>query len=100
MLALEPLDAKLRAFGFHVVTVDGHDFASLLAAREECTRVLDAGTAPVAIIARTIKGHGISYLHDTVDSHYLPMSDAQYEQALDELTRAHAAAVGGHRNAG
>ncbi len=40
VMALEPLDAKLRAFGFHVVTADGHDFASLLAARDECTRIL------------------------------------------------------------
>jgi transketolase len=53
VLALEPLDDKLRAFGFHVVTVDGHDFASLLDARDECTRAFDTGVAPVAIIART-----------------------------------------------
>jgi transketolase len=100
VMALEPLDAKLRAFGFHVVAVDGHDFGSLLAARDECERALDRGIMPVAIIAKTVKGHGISYLHDTVDSHYLPMTDAQYEQALDELTRAHEAALAGHPDAG
>ncbi len=100
VVALEPLDAKLRAFGFHVVTAEGHDFASLLAARDECTHVLERQDAPVAIIANTIKGNGISYMHDTVDSHYLPMDDAQYEQALDELARAHEAAVRGYRNAG
>jgi transketolase len=105
VMALEPLDAKLRAFGFHVVAADGHDFASLLAARDECTRVLGGQdpsimAAPVAIIAETIKGHGISCMQDTVDSHYLPLDDAQYEQALDELTRAHGDAVRGYRNAG
>jgi len=100
VMALEPLDAKLRAFGFHVVAADGHDFASLLAARDECARVLEAQNAPVAIIAETIKGHGIRYMQDTVDSHYLPMDDAQYQQALDELTNAHEAAVRGHRHAG
>ena len=99
VLALEPLDAKLRAFGFHVVAVDGHDFRSLQAARDQCTPFLEARGAPVAIIAHTIKGNGISYLQDTVDSHYLPMSLAQYEQALDEIARAYAAA-GGDRNAG
>jgi transketolase len=100
VMALEPLDAKLRAFGYHVVTVDGHDFASLLAARDACAHVLDARTTPVAIIANTVKGNGVSYMQDTVDCHYLPMSAAQYEQAVVELTRAHAAAVSGSRNAG
>jgi transketolase len=100
VLALEPLDAKLRAFGFHVVAADGHDVASLLAARDECTRVLASQNTPVAIIAETIKGHGIRYMQDTVDSHYLPMDDAQYQQALDQLAHAHEAAVRGRRNAG
>ena len=100
VMALEPLDAKLRAFGFHVVSADGHDFASLLAAREECMRVLGGQNNPVAIIAETIKGHGIRFMQDTVDSHYLPMDDAQYVQALDELTQAHAAAVRDTRHAG
>lgn len=99
VLALEPLDAKLRAFGYHAVTVDGHDFTSLLAARAECTRALDTRGVPVAIVANTVKGNGIGYMRDTVDSHYLPMNDAQYRQALDELTRAHEARVNGYRNA-
>jgi transketolase len=99
VMALEPLDAKLRAFGFHVIAADGHDFASLLAARDECTGVLDRRDTPVVIIANTIKGHGIHWMQDTVDSHYLPMDDAQYEQALDELTFAHAAAVKKGRHA-
>jgi transketolase len=99
VMALEPLDAKLRAFGFHVVVADGHDFASLLDARDECTRVLDARGAPVAVIANTVKGHGISFMQDTVDCHYLPIDDARYEQALDELGRAHETLLNGWRNA-
>jgi hypothetical protein len=39
-------------------------------------------------------------MQGTVDSHYLAMSDAQYAQAIDELTRAHAATLNGYRNAG
>jgi transketolase len=100
VLSLEPLDLKLRAFGFHTVTADGHDFASLLAARDECLRALDTHGAPVAIIANTVKGNGIRSMRDTVDSHYLPMTDAQYEQAVDDLTRAHEAAVAGRHHAG
>jgi len=99
VIALEPLDAKLRAFGFYVVTANGHDFASLLAARDESVRAIAARGAPVVIIANTIKGNGISYMHDTVDSHYLPMDDAQYVLALDELARAHEATLRGYENA-
>jgi transketolase len=99
VLALEPLDAKLRAFGFHVVTANGHDFAALLAARDECAHVLHARNVPVVIIAETVKGNGISSMHDTVHSHYLPMDDAEYRQALGELTRAHEALMNGYRNA-
>lgn len=101
VLGLEPLGAKLRAFGFHVIDVDGHSFESLLAARQECAELWQTRAAPVVIIADTVKGHGISYLQNTVDSHYLPMTDAQYEQALAELTRAHAASSNdGAGNAG
>ena len=99
VMALEPIDEKLRAFGFHVVTAKGHDFRSLLIARDECRRAADTGSTPVAIIANTVKGNGISHMQDTVDSHYLPMNDAQYEQALNEMTRAHEVLLHGYRNA-
>jgi transketolase len=100
VMALEPLDAKLRAFGYHVVVADGHDFSALLRARDECTRVLDEADAPVAIIANTVKGNGLSFMSDTVDCHYLPMDDAQYAQALREVTGAHEAVLRSYRNAG
>jgi transketolase len=95
VMALEPLDAKLRAFGFYVVVAEGHDFASLLAARDECEGAIAGEGRPVAIIANTVKGHGIHGLEDTVDSHYLPLDDQQYRRALEDLTRAHAAAPRG-----
>jgi transketolase len=99
VLALEPLDAKLEAFGFQVVTADGHDFASLRAARDACARSLEGAGRPVAVIANTVKGHGIRHMQDTVASHYLPMDDAQYARALEELSIAHAPAAAGSRHA-
>lgn len=99
VLALEPLDAKLRAFGYHVVLADGHDFSSLLSAQRECMRALSESEVPVAIIANTIKGNGLQGLQDTVDCHYLPMTEAQYTEALSELTRAHRARLNGTRHA-
>lgn len=99
VMALEPLEAKLRAFGYHVVSAGGHDFRALLAARDACGEVLATRGAPVVVIANTVKGNGISFLRDTVDSHYLPMSARAYEQALAELTLAHEAALRSYRNA-
>jgi len=100
VLALEPLDAKLDAFGFQVLAADGHDFASLLGLRDQYTHARATQGRPLAIIFNTIKGHGIRHMQDTVASHYLPMDDAQYAQALDELAIAHAAALAGARDAG
>ena len=82
VMKLEPLDAKLRAFGFFVAVADGHDFESLTAARKACEK---NATTPTVIICNTVKGHGISYMQNTVDYHYLPMKDDQYALALREL---------------
>jgi transketolase len=97
VLALEPLDAKLRAFGFHVIVADGHDFDSLRTARDQCAQVEGR---PVVIIANTIKGHGVSFMQDTVHSHYLPMDEGQYARAQQELAQAHAAAMKRYGDAG
>ena len=99
VLALEPLDEKLRAFGYHVITVDGHDFAALLAARDESNRQLAARDAPVVIIANTVKGNGVSFLRDTVASHYQTLSDAHYQRALSELGHAHESVLSAYRDA-
>lgn len=100
VLALEPLDAKLGAFGYHVIVLDGHDFSSLLSAREEADAAQGDRLKPIAIIANTVKGNGLSFMQDSVASHYRPLSDAQYERALYELEREHALRAGGHRHAG
>jgi transketolase len=97
VLALEPLDAKLRAFGFQVMVAQGHDFSSLLTVRDTCAQ---NPQQPVVIIANTVKGHGVTCMQDTVDSHYLPLDDAQYAQALQETTQAHGAALARYRDAG
>jgi transketolase len=47
------------------------------------------------IVADTVKGNGVRALQGTVDSHYLPLTDAQYREAIDELTQAYAARSNG-----
>lgn len=82
IMALEPFADKWRAFGWHVQEVDGHDHAQLSDAFAET----DADTErPSVVIAHTVKGKGVSFMENTVDWHYWPVSDAQLEQALHEL---------------
>jgi len=81
VLRLEPITDKWRAFGFAVaVAEDGNDFASLAQAHDQ----LRESKGPRCIIARTVKGHGVSFMQNRVEWHYLPMKDEQYAQALDE----------------
>ena len=75
---LEPLDAKFAAFGLPVVEIDGHDPDAILAA----CRLQHSGAS--VIIARTNKGNRVSYMENKMEWHYLPMSEAQYHQALQE----------------
>lgn len=82
IINLEPITDKWRAFGFTVaVAANGNDFASLT----EAHAALSAAPGPRCLIARTVKGHGVSYMRDKMEWHYLPMSDAQYDQACGEL---------------
>jgi transketolase len=81
ILELEPIADKWRAFGFSVaVAKNGNDFSSLTQAHAELAEV----EKPRCIVARTIKGHGVSFMRDRIEWHYLPMKDEQYAQALDE----------------
>ncbi len=80
--ALDPLDAKLEAFGFTVRTVDGHDVDELLAA---FAAVPFAAGRPSAIIARTVKGRGVSFIEDRVEWHHKVPSEEQVALALEEL---------------
>jgi transketolase len=83
VLTLEPFAEKWRAFGFEVSECNGHDFVELNAA---ATR--PPSGRPRCIIARTVKGKGNSFMENTVDWHYRPMSEAQYDQALAELEQS------------
>ncbi len=86
-LALEPLAAKLEAFGWTVHEVDGHDHAAL--ARHLAGAPWVAGR-PSALIAHTVKGRGVSFMENRVEWHYRSPDPAQLAAALAELERPHA----------
>ncbi len=77
-----PHDAKLEAFGFHVISIDGHDFDQIAAAFEEAKTVKGK---PVAIIAKTVKGKGVSFMENQVGWHGSAPNDEQYAQAVAEI---------------
>jgi transketolase len=83
VLGLEPLARKWEAFGFQVSEIDGHDFRALDAAFGAPTE-----GRPRCIVARTVKGKGVSLMEDKLEWHYLPMNDQQYRAALADLDRA------------
>ena len=80
-----PHDKKLEAFGFHVITVDGHDFDALEKAFNEAKTVKGK---PTAIIAKTVKGKGVSFMENQVKWHGTAPNDEQYAAALAELTKS------------
>lgn len=85
MMAMEPLEEKFTAFGFAVRRVDGNSIPDLLAVFENLP--FEAGK-PNLILARTVKGKGISYIEDQVQWHHHVPTDAEYATALLELDEA------------
>ena len=83
----KPVDKKFEAFGWHVITIDGHDYDAIEAALQEAKTV----DKPVAIIANTIKGKGVSYMENAVNWHGAAPNDELYAVAMQELTAALAA---------
>jgi transketolase len=81
VLNMEPMEQKWSSFNFNTVLLEnGHDFdaihSAFLAAQKS--------DKPTCIIAKTIKGKGVSFMEDTIEWHYLPMNESQFLLALHE----------------
>ena len=77
-----PHDKKLEAFGFHVIVADGHDFDAIEAAFHEAKTVKGQ---PTAIIFKTVKGKGVSFMENQVGWHGSAPNDEQFGLAVDEV---------------
>ena len=77
---LDPIDEKLGAFGLEVRVIDGHDYAQIWEALQPSTT-----GKPVAIVANTVKGKGVSFIEDRVEWHHKVPNVEQVAQALAEL---------------
>ncbi len=81
--SIEPIDKKMEAFGFEVMTIDGHNFDEIADAFENARKTEGK---PFAIIARTTKGKGVSFMENQVGWHGAAPNAEQYAQAVKELT--------------
>ena len=79
IMSIEPIAERWRAFGWHVLEIDGHNYEEILGAFEKAQRV---SNKPTMIIAHTVKGKGISYMEGTLSFHGKSPSK-------DELNKAH-----------
>ena len=79
-----PIDKKFEAFNFHVINIDGHDFDAIDAAFKEAREIKGQ---PTAIIAKTVKGKGVSFMENQVSWHGSAPNDEQYAVAMADLEK-------------
>ena len=82
VMSVYPLDKKFEAFNCHVINVDGHDFDQLRAALKEAR---ETKGMPTVIVAKTIKGKGVSFMEDQQGWHGVAPNEEQYHAAMKEL---------------
>lgn len=80
-----PIDKKLQAFNFHVINIDGHDFLQIKKALDEAKATKGM---PTAIIMKSVKGKGVSFMENNVSWHGAAPNDEQYKIAMEELEKA------------
>ena len=85
VMPTEPLDKKMEAFGWNVIHVDGHDLAALSAAFEQAKTV---SGKPTVLLAKTVKGKGVSFMENDAGWHGKAPNAEQYEKARAELVAA------------
>ncbi len=82
VMNIEPIDEKFKAFGWHVINIDGHSFEGIFAALEEAKKTKGK---PTMIIAKTVKGKGVSFMENQVGWHGKAPSQEEAKKALDEI---------------
>lgn len=82
VMKVSPIDEKFKAFGWNVINIDGHDFGQILEAFDKARACKGM---PTAIIAKTVKGKGVSYMEDNAGWHGKAPKPEELEQAMKEL---------------
>lgn len=79
-----PIDEKFRSFGFEIIKIDGHNIQEIIDAFDVAKNIKDK---PVCIIAKTVKGKGISFMENQVGWHGKAPNEEQYKLAVEELNK-------------
>lgn len=79
---LDNVEGKFKNFGFHVITVDGHNISSLIDAFDTAKQTKGA---PTVIVAKTVKGKGVSFMENQAGWHGKAPNEEEYEKAIEEL---------------
>ena len=87
-----PIPEKFKAFGLHVIEIDGHDFDQIEAAFNEARQTKGV---PTAIVMKTVKGKGVSFMENQASWHGKAPNDEEYKKAMDELNARLAELEGG-----
>ncbi|WP_270647952.1 transketolase [Paeniclostridium hominis] len=82
---IDPLDEKWRSFGFHVITIDGHNIEEIYEALQEAKTIKGK---PTCIIAKTVKGKGVEFFENVCEWHGKAPNEEEYSKALIELEEA------------
>ena len=78
----KPIDEKFQKFGFETITIDGHNISEIM---EAFNKAKEIKGKPACIIAKTIKGKGVSFMENQVGWHGKAPNDEQFKQAIQEL---------------
>lgn len=82
VMSIYPLEDKLKAFNAHVITIDGHNFDEIRAALKEARKTKGC---PTVIVAKTIKGKGVSFMEDVCNWHGVAPKEDEYKAGMAEL---------------
>ncbi len=86
VMPLEPIADKWRSFGWEVIEIDGHDLDQILGAYARCRKIQEAGPGkPQMIIARTVKGKGVSFMEGKIEWHGAAPKPEEAERAKKEI---------------
>lgn len=82
VMSIYPLDKKFKSFGFEVINIDGHDISQIINALNRAKTIKGK---PTVIIAKTIKGKGVSFMENVADWHGKAPNEEEYNLAMEEL---------------
>ena len=83
VMDLKPIDEKFKSFGFNVIIIDGHNYDEIKSAFKQAR---ETKGKPTCIIAKTVKGKGVSFMENQAGWHGKAPNEEQYNQAMSELT--------------